>query len=113
MYTPQPPPSAMPPAKLQPPELPPAKPNMITPHVLPSVVPMPRMPQPSVRPAASQFPRPAQKGTIKKGDPKYTEIIQKAFKAADYALNEILFKNGPEAKAFVVESLNLINQLDF
>ena len=56
---------------------------------------------------------PIHKGGIKKGDPKYDEILKKAGKETDYGIGELMYKKGANAKKFIEEALNYIKQLDY
>ena len=46
---------------------------------------------------------PVHKGGIKKGDPKYDEILKKAVQATDYGIGELMYKHGASAKKFIEE----------
>jgi len=100
------PPNITPPPNTKPqvPSAPPPGPNIRPPTVNPSFP----VPNPAIYP-----PLPVHTGRIKKGQKEYETLIEKAIKATDYSIGELIFKNGSNAKQFVREALEHLSQLEY
>lgn len=74
---------------------------------------------PTVRPVPSQYPAPqgvslpAHAGKIRKGHPEYEALVERAKKATDYSIGELMFKNGANAKQFIREALECLSKLEY
>ncbi len=50
-------------------------------------------------------------GSVKRSDPKYTEMLLQGAKYADYSMNEMQFYHVKEAKEYVIKALEYLGQL--
>jgi hypothetical protein len=58
-------------------------------------------------------PLPVHVGRIKKGQREYGMLVEKAIKATDNSIGELMFKNGANAKQFIREALEYLSQLEY
>ena len=70
------------------------------------------IPKPTASVPPSDF-KPTNPGGIKKESPDYEVMLQKAKKATDNGLGELMFKNGAAAKQYIQEALTYIKQLEY